>query len=155
MKIKDVKINYRKKNIEINTSKRILGLPFSRLNLIPTKNNKIIDIYIDKEMDNRGITYRLESGDEDSIHLDAFLDYNKDPDFILKVTLHKLTLEANRLLENSGLSKHEIIRHLHTSPSQLYRLLDTANYKKSINEMLRLISVLGYRLEWNLIKDAA
>ena len=40
------------------------------------------------------------------------------------------------------LAKREIIRRLRTSPPQLYRLLDQANYRKSIDQMLRLLQIL-------------
>jgi hypothetical protein len=55
----------------------------------------------------------------------------------------------------SGLSKHELVRRLKTSPSQLYRLLDPANYTKSMDEMCRLLAVLGYRLEVQLVAAVA
>src|SRR3989338_4665891 len=143
MKIKSVKINNRKKTLEIETQKGCFGLPFSRLELKPSFKDKIMKIYVDKELDDRAITYILESGKEDSIHLDAFLDYNKDPDFLRDITLHKLTIVAIKCLNTSNLSKHEVIRRLKTSPSQLYRLLDPTNYKKSTDEMLRLLSEIG------------
>ena len=106
-------------------------------------------------MGNNAVTYVLESEKEDSVHLDAFLDYNRDPDFMREITLHKLTLDAVRLVKKSGLSKHELVRRLKTSPSQLYRLLDPANNKKSMDEIMRLIAVLGYRVEVQLVEDAA
>ena len=40
------------------------------------------------------------------------------------------------------LAKREIIRRLGTSPSQLYRLLDQTNYRKSVDQLLRLLKVL-------------
>ena len=101
------------------------------------------------------MTYVLASGDEASVHLDAFLDYNKDPDFLRNAALHQLTVEAVKLMKKSNLSKQEVIRRLKTSPSQLYRLLDPANYSKSLDEMLRLVSVLGYRVEWSITEDVA
>lgn len=89
------------------------------------------------------------------MHLDAFLEYNRDPDFLRQAALHQLTVEAIRLVEKKSLSKHEIVRRLNTSPSQLYRLLDSSNSSKSIDEMVRLLAVLGYRLEWSLVRDVA
>jgi hypothetical protein len=109
---------------------------------------------VDSELAYLAVTYCLSSGKEGSVHLDAFLDYNRDPDFLRNVALHKLTVDALKLVRNSGLSKHELIRRLKTSPSQLYRLLDTANYKKSVDEMLRLLAVLGYRVDMKLVKEA-
>ncbi len=155
MKIKRVSVNNRKKSIDIETAKGELTLPFSKLSLKPHSKDKIISIYIDSELGNSAVTYRVESGKEDSVHVDAFLDYNKDPDFMRDLVLHKLTVEAIELLKKSELSKHELIRRLGTSPSQLYRLLDPANYRKSVDEMLRLVAVLGYRIDLKLIKEAA
>lgn len=155
MKIKSVTLNNRRKTVEIVVQKRCLGLPFSRLRLKPTAKDKICEIYVDPELGHQGITYKLTSGAEDSIPLDAFLDYNKDPDYLKKIHLHKLTLEAHRAMKKSGLSKQEIIRRLGTSPSQLYRLLDHTNHKKSIDEMVRLLTVLGCKVEWNILEPAA
>lgn len=155
MKIKSARINNRKACIEISTRKGRYTLPFSRLRLRPTQRNKIAKVFVDKEIGWEGITYELESGQEDTLHLDAFLDYNQDPQFMRNLSLHKLTVQALNLLKTSGLSKQEVIRRLKTSPSQLYRLLDTANYKKSIDEMLRLLSVLGYTVELMIHKKAA
>jgi len=58
-------------------------------------------------------------------------------------------------MKASHLSKHEVVRRLKISPSQLYRLLDPTNYRKSIDEMLRLLTVLGCRVGWSIVKQAA
>lgn len=155
MKIKKAWVNRRKKSVEIETAKGILGLPFARLRLKPKPNDRVVEVIVDKELGKRAITYRLESGREDSIHLDAFLDFNQDPDFLRDVTLHKLTVQARQFMKKVGISKQEMIRRLKTSPSQLYRLLDPSNYRKSVDEMLRLLSVLGYHVELKIYKEAA
>jgi len=120
------------------------------LRLVPSTDNKIREVYVDKELGNTAVTYILESGEEDSIHLDAFLDYNKDPEYMAKVMLYKLTLTALELVKNSCLSKREIARKLNTSPAQLYRLLNTANYSKTIDQMVTLLASLGYEVNFNL-----
>jgi hypothetical protein len=153
MKIRQVSVNHRKKALEIETAKGAMSLPFSKLNLKPTAKDKIKCAFVDAELDHRAVTYVLESGKEDSVHLDAFLDYNRDPDFMRDLVLHDLTVQTVPLVKRSGLSKHELTRRLKTSPSQLYRLLDTANYKKSVDEMIRLLAVLGYRVEMHLVNE--
>jgi hypothetical protein len=153
MKIKSVIINLRKKAFEIATAKGTLTLPFARLALKPTPKDKIKSAYVDSELGNEAITYMMSSGKEDSIHLDVFLHYNRDPDYHLEITLHKLTVDAITQVKQSGISKHEIIRRLNTSASQLYRLLDPANYKKSVDEMMRLLAVLGYRVDMTVVKE--
>ena len=56
--------------------------------------------------------------------------------------LYKLTLEAQRRIADSPLSKREIIRRLGTSATQLYRLLDQTNYKKSLDQLVSLLQLL-------------
>jgi hypothetical protein len=155
MKIKSVTINNRKKALEIETAKGSMALPFAKLALKPTAKDRMKQAHVDSELANSAITYTLESGKEDSVHLDAFLDYNRDPDFMRENTLHNLTVQALKLMKSTGLSKQEMIRRLKTSPSQLYRLLDPANYQKSVDEMFRLIAVLGYRVDVKVTKEAA
>lgn len=54
----------------------------------------------------------------------------------------KLTLEAQKRIETSPLSKREIVRRLGTSTAQLYRLLDQTNYRKSVDKLVALLRVL-------------
>lgn len=147
-KIKSVIVNNRRKEVEIETSdKKKLSLPFARLDLQPTRIDPIDRIYIDGELGKQGVTYVLKSGKEDSLLLDSFLDYNKDPDYLKDILLYKMTLEALNQMRTSLISKNEITRRLNTSPSQLARLLDPKNKKKSLDNMLRLLTVLGCDVE--------
>lgn len=155
MKIKNVVLNNRKKTIEIETPKGWLSLPFAKLDLKPTPKDKITKIFVDSDLASRCVTYRLASGKEDSVHLDSFLNYNQDPDYLRDLLLHKLTCQALELFEKSNLTKNEICRRLKTSPSQLKRLFDPSNYKKSLDEVMRLLAVLGYNIELKLSKVAA
>lgn len=148
MKIKKVQVNNSKKCLEVATAKAKWSLPFVKLRLIPTSDNPIKTIYVDKEIGSRGITYQLESGEEDTVPLDAFLDYNMDPEYMHKIHLYKLTVLALEAIEHLGLSKREVARKMRTSPAQLYRLLNTANYKKTIDQMVKLLACLGYDLEF-------
>ena len=90
----------------------------------------------------------LESGSEGTVLWEQVLDYNKDPDYLRKAALYKLTLLAQKKLEESRLSKGEVRRRLRTSASQLVRLLDQTNYKKSVDQMLRLLAVLDCPVEF-------
>lgn len=91
----------------------------------------------------QGFTYRLADGTEDTVHLDAVLEYNQDPDYLSGLLLHRLTLEAQRAVDASELSKRELIRRLRTSASQFYRLLDPTNSTKSVGQMLALLHLVG------------
>jgi hypothetical protein len=57
--------------------------------------------------------------------------------------LYRLTLEAQKRVVESPLSKREIVRRLGTSAAQLYRLLDQTNYRKSVDQLLALLQVLN------------
>lgn len=78
---------------------------------------------------------------------DQVLDYNSDPGYVRRMLLHRLTLEARARLAASGISKREIIRRLRTSPAQLYRLLDTTNQRKSVDQMVRLLQTLDCEVD--------
>ena len=47
----------------------------------------------------------------------------------------------------SPLSKREVIRRLGTSATQLYRLLDQTNTRKSIDKLLSLLEVLDCEVD--------
>jgi hypothetical protein len=76
------------------------------------------------------------------VHVEQVLEYNRDPNFLGDVLLYRLTLEAQKRIGGSRLSKREIIRRLGTSAAQLYRLLDQTNYRKSVDQLLSLLQVL-------------
>ena len=150
MKIQQVLYNARKKSIDIIANKKSYTLPYSRLRLKPKLADPIEAIYIDPELAREGVTYRLKSGKEDSVPISAFLDYNRDPDYLRNLALHQFSIIAIKAVKHCQLSKHELCRRLCTSPSQLYRLLDPTNTKKSVDEMLRLLSVLGCEIDWDI-----
>lgn len=144
MKVKTVALNNRKAQVELTTrTGKTYPFPFSQLDPKPTPENRIQDIYVDKELANEGATYTLESGDEGSVLLDHALAYNRDPAYVANLLLYKLTTEALQRIEQAGLSRRELARRLNTSLSQLYRLLDPTNYKKSAGQMIQLLHVLG------------
>lgn len=144
MKIKSVTTDNKSKRVLIRTfTSQEFSLPFSKLTLMPSRENSISKIYVDKELGNEAITYELESGEEDSIHLDVFLDHNKDPGFLRDILLYELTIKAKEALRLSQLTKNEVCRLLKTSSSQLERLLDPTNKSKTIDRMIELLFVLG------------
>lgn len=151
MIIREVKFDTRRKLIEVDTRKGTFSLPFLRLELIPTPENPIKKVYVDKELGKQGVTYVLESGDERTLHLDAFLDYNHEPDFMRNLAVFGLTTQCLQIVKRSRLSKRKIARKLNISETQLKRLLDTTNYKKTIDQMLKLIASLNHWVEFSVI----
>ena len=147
MKIRSVKHNNRKKAFEIKTSSRTLQFPYSKLDLQPSGNDPIDLVYVDKELAREGFTYLLKSGKSGTVHIEQVLEYNQDPAYLRDVILYKLTVEAQKRLEKSALSKREIIRRLGTSATQFYRLLDQKNYQTSVDQLLSLLHVLDCEVD--------
>lgn len=147
MKITNIRANNRRRAFEVETKAGLYAFPYALLRVRPGAANKVAAVLPDEELGGEGFTYRLESGEEDTIHLDAVLEYNRDPTYLKDLLLHRLTVEAQRAAAASDLGKREITRALGTSPSQLYRLLDPTNHSKSVGQMLALLHVLGRDVE--------
>lgn len=155
MKIRGVAANNRKKAFEIRTYKRVYDFPYALTDPRPGPDDTVERIYVDDELGREGFTYVLASGREGSVHVDSVLEYNKDPSYIADLVLYKLTLEARKRMDSSRLSKREVIRRLGTSASQLYRLLDPANNRKSLRQLMSLLAVLGYEVEIEVARSSA
>ena len=143
MKILSVRPDARRKSFSVRTRRAVFPFPYAKLRVIPTSEDPVAEAFPDPELGNEGFTYRLESGAEDTIHLDAVLDFNQDPDYLRSLLLHQLTVEALRGLEQSDLGIRQLARQLHTAPSQIYRLLDPTNHRKSVGQMLALLHMLN------------
>ena len=102
---------------------------------------------MDPELGREGFTYRLNSGAEGSVHVDAVLEYNEDPAYMAELMLYRLSQEAKERFEESGLSVRQVSELLNTSPTQLYRLLDPTNYAKSLRQLISLLYVLGCEVD--------
>mgnify|MGYP003667377322 FL=1 len=141
--IKSVNVNNYAKKITIEVKRAVYIMPFAKLMTKPTRNNPIIEIFVDQELAGEAVTYMLKNGEVDSIPLDAFLDYNRNPDYLKKIFLFEMTNVALNKLKSTQISKNEICKRLRTSPSQLARLLDPTNTKKTMDKMLELLVILG------------
>ena len=147
MKIRSVRANNRKRAFEIRTWHGLMLFPYPKADLAPTATDPLAELFVDKELAAEGFTYRLASGREGSVHIDQVLEYNQDPAHLRDLLLYELTLEAQKCLRASSLSKREVIRRLGTSPAQFYRLLDQTNYRKSVDKLLSLLQVLDCDVE--------
>ena len=142
MKIRSVKKNNRKHAFEIGTWRQPYLFPYTKADPPPSPEDPVLEVFIDDDLGREGFTYTLSSGKEGTVHIEQILEYNQDPSYMRDMLLYKLTLEAQRRLDQTPLSKREIIRRLRTSPAQFYRLLDPTNYRKSVDKMLLLLHVL-------------
>ncbi len=142
MKIRSVVLNNRKKAFEVRTARKVYLYPYAKADPAPGAAEPVVEVFVDPELGREAFTYRVSSGREGSVHVEQVLEYNQDPSYLRNLLLYRLTIEAQKYLDRSPLSKREIIRRLGTSPAQFYRLLDPANDRKSIDKVLDLLHVL-------------
>jgi hypothetical protein len=142
VKIRTVKANNRRKAFEVGTTNKTHVMPFAKVSPRPTAADPIARIFVDNELAREGFTFVLASGREGAVHIEQVLEYNQDPGHLRDLLLYKLTVEAQKRVQASRLSKREIIRRLHTSATQFYRLLDQTNTSKSVDQVLSLLHVL-------------
>jgi len=142
MKIRSVRFNNKRKNFEVKTSGKTYAFPYVKARPSPTSDDQVTGVVVDKDLGGEGFSYELQSAKTGTVHIEQVLEYNRDPNYLRDLMLYKLTLEAQRRIADSPLSKREIVRRLGTSATQLYRLLDQTNYKKSIDQLVSLLQLL-------------
>ena len=147
MKIRTVSYNNRKKAFEVRMGSRTYAYPYSRADKGPKAGDLVREVHVDEELGREGFTYVLESGREGTVHAEQVLDYNEDPDYLRDAIIYKLTVEAQKGLEASPLSRREIIRRLGTSATQFYRLIDQTNTRKSFGQLLALLHILDCEVD--------
>ncbi|HRP07041.1 MAG TPA: hypothetical protein PLL69_01005 [Gemmatimonadales bacterium] len=147
MKIQAVEANNRRKAFELRTARGIFSYPYAKLPYPPTSDDRVVKVFADPDAGREAFTYRLESGTEDTVHIDTVLEYHQDPAYLNELLLHRLTVEARKAIEQSDLAKRELVRRLGTSPSQLYRLLDPGNSTKSVGQLLAILHLLGREVD--------
>lgn len=147
MKIRSVSANNRRKAFEVKTASGVYAFPYVQADPCPTSSDAIVGLLVDLELGREAFTYTLASGREGSVHVDRVLEYNQDPGYLRDALLYQLTIEAQKRVAASPLSKREIVRRLGTSATQFYRLLDQTNTRKSVDRLLALLHVLDCEVE--------
>lgn len=147
MKIRAVTYNNRKKTFEVRTGTKTLVLPFSKVEPKPSSDNPVVRLFVDPEAGREAFSYVLNSGSSGTVHVEQVLEYNQDSAYLRDLLLYRLTLEAQKRIAKTPLSRREIVRRLGTSASQLYRLLDQTNYRKSLDQIVALLQVLNCEID--------
>jgi hypothetical protein len=155
MKIRSVAFNNKRKDFEVKASGNKYTFPYVKARPNPTSDDQVIRTYVDKELGGEGFTYELQSGKSGTVHVEQVLEYNRDPNYLRDLMLYKLTVEAQTRMADSALSKREIVRRLRTSATQLYRLLDQTNYKKSLDQLVALLQLLECDVDLVVRKKSA
>ena len=154
MKINRVFTNNHKKVFVVETKQGVYEFPYSELKRRPSLKDPIVDVYADPEIGKQGFSYQLKSGAEGTVLLDEILFLNRDPELMRKHLLFQLSCDAQKLLASSGLTKRILARRMGVKPAQLYRLLDQTFYRKTLDQMLRLLSALGHDVELRVRRAA-
>jgi len=156
MKIQNVTSNNRKREFTMALRSGVVySFPYSETDPRPSTDDRIEDVFVDKELGNEAFTYILESGKEGTVHIEQVLEYHEDPKYLAELLTYKLSVEAQRRIKNSALSRRQVAKRLNTSVPQLYRLLDPANTSKSINQLIELLHILNCNVDLVVKKKAA
>jgi len=147
VKVRTVRPDARRRAFLVATSRGEFEFPWTEVEPVPTPADPVAAVAPDPELGGEGFTYRLASGAEGTVHVDHLLRFAGDPDYCRRELLYDLTNEARAALAASARGKRSLARQLATSPSQLARLLDPANGRKSVDQMVRLLSALGRSVE--------
>ena len=147
MKIRSVIPVARRRAFSIQTARGSFEFPWSELDVVPSAADPVVEALPDPELGREGFTYRLASGAEGTVHVDHVLRFVRDPDYQRNELLYALTNEAIDTLAASGRTKRSVARQLGTSLAQLARLLDPANSRKSLDQLVRLLTALGRRVD--------
>ncbi len=143
MKVRQIQWNNRRRSFTVRLGRKDYEFPYNRLEIRPEPGNPVVEGWIDEELGREAFSYRLKDGREGSVHADHVLEVNRDPGYLAELILYRLSVEAGRRIEQDGWSRRDLIRRLGTSPAQYYRLLDPTNKRKSLNQLLSLLQVLG------------
>ena len=146
-KIRSVRADPRRKAFAVRIARGVLEFPWTEADPVPSAHDPVVEAAPDPELGREGFTYRLASGAEGTVHIDHVLRFVRDPDYQRKELLYALTNEVRDALIASGRTKRSLARQLGTSLAQIARLLDPADSRKSVDQVVRLLAALGRRLE--------
>ena len=156
MKIRNVSFNNRKHEFSVKLySDAEYQFPYSESDPQPTNDDSIKEVFVDKDLGNEAFTYILESGKKGTIHIEQILEYHEDPKYMADLLTYKLTVEAQRRIEKSSLSRRQLAKRLNTSVPQLYRLLDPTNTSKSMSQLITLLNILNCNVDIVVKKKSA
>ena len=148
------------KKVEFDNKKRVFHLeytsglkidcPYFSLRI----KGKVIEAAPDSEVGGHSFYFVLEDGKKDYVPFNQPLHIAQNPEYVKEQTLYQVTKRLNEFIKSEGISKRELARRLHTSLSQLARLLDTTNYKKELSRLIEIAAILNYEFKWEFRKAA-
>jgi len=118
VKIQRIVTNEHKRLFEVHLDDRTLSFPYVRADPRPVRHDRVTSVTVYAQLAHRGFGYVLASGRRGLVHLDQVFAYNEDPRLLRDGILYKLTLEAQRRVATSDLTRRELLRRMGTSPAR-------------------------------------
>jgi hypothetical protein len=155
---KEVKPNYRKNVLEITLRERRkltkYSLPFAVFKGYKIHGkNRFASIAIDPELGNQGVSFALEDGSKGDFPAD-FVLYHCAPTYDWS-PVNQLKRALKGKLDIANLSVRVLADALHTSPSQVVRLLQENTGSKQLAQLFKLADIAGYEIQFHLKKKRA
>lgn len=116
MRTRSVTANARRKAFDVVVPGKAYTFPYARCTPRPSGSDPVVEVFVDAELANGAFTYRLRHGGEGSVHVEQVRDFNKDPSYLRDLLVYRLTLEAQRRVAETSLSKREIVRRMEPLP---------------------------------------
>ena len=73
MKIRRVSPNNRNRAFEVKTPTKTLLFPYAKLDPPLTAGDRVVGVFVDKDIGQEGCTYVLQSGREGTVHIEQIL----------------------------------------------------------------------------------
>ena len=139
--------NHRARMLIVQLNNCKLRYPFALLDPQPSVYDRFDRWYTDEAQEQSRIWYVLHSGKKGVLTVEQVLEFYREPSDLKQRMLSELTLAALEEIKNTGFSQRQILKRLRTSPSQLSRILDPSNERKSVDGILALLEVLGCKVD--------
>lgn len=143
LKILRCDVDHARRRFVVRTRAWTYPFPFERLDPPLERGERVEEVHIDPEVGREGFTFRTSRGREDTVLADWVRDVNADPDYLSELLLHRLACRAKDELARSKLPRSEVQRRLGLGAAELRRLVDPAAAGKRLEDLVRLLFVLG------------
>lgn len=151
-KIRQVSVNNRKKELSVvYTSGKQIVVHYG---LVGIEKN-VTDAWPDPETGHRSIVLDYADGTQDFMPYDQPLAAVKDPEFLLRNDLERLTARIRQEAKRQRVSLRHIARQLGTSDNQIQRLLNPRILNKNLQQLYRIAAMLGLKVDLRLEAAAA
>lgn len=150
-KIRAASFDNRRRTLAVEyTSGKTVEVHYGQLGI----RKRVAMVWVDKETRGRSVGIRFENGSEDFMPYDQPLALAKDPEYLLRSQMERVVARIRGVLAKKGISKRYLAEQLGTSDNQVQRLLDPNLLNKNLEQLYRIVTLVGLELEWTIKKAA-